>query len=108
MRPTGITANKTRKVLGVTWDDGSASEIAFKLLSEMCPCEVCVMERAAFRDDPNPLKLLPAKSDELDAINAVGSYGVNLIWKGGCRYGIYTWEYLARLADVTRVSPPID
>ena len=99
MRPTGITADKTRRQLGITWDDGRATEIPFKVLSELCPCEVCQMERAAFQNDPNPLKLMPAKPDELDAINAVGSYGINLIWKGGCRYGIYTWDYLRQLAD---------
>ena len=95
MRPTGIIADKTHKLLKLTWDDGRANEVSFKLLSDLCPCELCTMER----NDPNPLKILRPHSDELEAITAVGSYGISIVWRGGCRYGIYTWEYLRRVAD---------
>lgn len=94
MRPTGITADKTHKLLKLIWDDGRASEISFKLLSDLCPCELCTMER----NDTNPLKILRPRSDELEAIHAVGNYGISITWQGGCRFGIYTWELLARLA----------
>jgi DUF971 family protein len=94
MRPTNITADKTQKLLKLTWADGRTSALSFKLLSDMCPCELCTMER----NDPDPLKILRPKSDELEAISAVGNYGISIMWKGGCRYGIYTWEYLAKLA----------
>ena len=96
MRPTGITADKTHKLLKLTWDDERVSEISFKLLSDLCPCELCSMER----NDTNPLKIMRPRSDELEAINAVGNYGISIMWKGGCRYGIYTWEYLRRLGDM--------
>jgi DUF971 family protein len=94
MRPTNITADKTQKLLKLTWADGRTSALSFKLLSDMCPCELCTMER----NDPDPLKILRPKTDELEAISAVGNYGISIMWKGGCRYGIYTWEYLAKLA----------
>ena len=96
MRPTAITADKTQKRLKLTWDDGQVNDVSFKLLSDLCPCELCDMERK----DTNPLKILRPRSDELEAINAVGSYGIGIIWKGGCRYGIYTWEYLAKIASI--------
>jgi DUF971 family protein len=96
MRPTNITADKTQKLLKLTWGNGRTSALSFKLLSDMCPCELCTMEREE-RNSTNPLKILRPKSDELEAISAVGNYGVSIMWKGGCRYGIYTWEFLGKL-----------
>lgn len=96
MRPTGITADKTRAVLSVNWEDGHASELPFKLLSDACPCATCNAER----NDPNPLKILRPHSYELEAINPVGNYAINIMWKGGCRYGIYSWDFLEKLATM--------
>jgi DUF971 family protein len=84
MRPTGITANRTAATLSVSWDDGSASTISFKVLSDLCPCELCESER----NNPDPLKIIRPRSYELEAINPVGSYAVNIMWKAGCHYGI--------------------
>lgn len=95
IRPTGITANKTSKRLHLTWNDGAESDLPFELLVAACPCEMCEMER----NDPNPLKILRPKSTDLQAIVPVGNYGVNILWNGGCNYGIYTWDYLKKLTD---------
>ena len=32
---------------------------------------------------------------ELLSIEPVGSYALSIVWKGGCRFGIFTWEYLS-------------
>ena len=93
MRPTTITADKQRSLLIVSWDDGRVSEMPFTLLSEMCPCASCSAER----NNPDPLRIIRPKSSELEAITPVGSYAVSLIWKNGCRYGIYSWDYLREL-----------
>ena len=96
MHPTSITADRARGILTVTWDDGKASELSFKLLSDMCPCAVCSAER----NNPDPLKVIHARSYELEAIHPVGGYAINIVWKGGCRYGIYSWNYLRQLASL--------
>ena len=96
MHPTSITADRARGILTVTWDDGKASELSFKLLSDMCPCAVCSAER----NNPDPLKVIHARSYELEAIHPVGGYAINIVWKGGCRYGIYSWDYLRQLAGL--------
>ena len=93
MRPTGITADKTRAVLIVNWDDGHTAEYPFKLLSDLCPCATCNDER----NNPDPLKIIRPKSSVLEAINPVGNYAINIMWKGGCRFGIYSWDYLTAL-----------
>jgi len=96
MHPTSITADRARGILTVTWDDGKVSELPFKLLSDMCPCAVCNAER----NNPDPLKVIHARSYELEAIHPVGGYAINIVWKGGCRYGIYSWDYLRQLAGL--------
>ncbi|MFN3706069.1 MAG: gamma-butyrobetaine hydroxylase-like domain-containing protein [Thermoflexales bacterium] len=93
MRPTAITADKKRGALLVTWDDGHITTLPFQLLSEMCPCATCSAER----NNPDPLKVIRSRSSELEAIVPVGNYAINLTWKGGCRFGIYTWDYLLDL-----------
>jgi DUF971 family protein len=100
MRPTGITADKTKAILTITWDEGPRSELPFKLLSDACPCATCNEER----NDPNPLKIIRPRSYELEAINPVGSYAISIMWQGGCRYGIYSWEYLRQLDSLQQQS----
>lgn len=36
----------------------------------------------------------------------MGSYAINIVWKDGCRYGIYTWEYLRELDAMQRGMRP--
>ncbi len=93
MNPKSINADRAAATLTVTWMDGSVSVLPFRLLSDLCPCELCDHERK----DDNPLKILRPRSYELAAINPVGSYAVNIVWEGGCHYGIYSWDYLRRL-----------
>lgn len=102
MRPTSITADRTKSILTITWDDGETSDLPFKLLSDMCPCATCNEER----NNPDPLKIIRPRSYELEAINPVGNYAINIMWKGGCRFGIYSWEYLREMADLLRQSTP--
>lgn len=33
----------------------------------------------------------------LRSVEAVGSYGIQIEWEDGHRYGIYTWRYLRAL-----------
>jgi DUF971 family protein len=96
MRPTSITADRAAARLTVTWDDGSATTTSFKVLSDLCPCELCSNERA----NTDPLKVIRPRSYELESIVPVGSYAINIMWKGGCHYGIYSWERLQQLAAV--------
>ena len=93
MNPAAITADKKRALLAIRWDDGVTFNYPFPYLSAACPCATCNEER----NDPNPLKFIKAKSDRLGSIVPVGSYAVNLIWDGGCKNGIYTWEMFERL-----------
>ena len=37
-KPTGVTANKTKREFTVTWDSGHTSVYPFGLLRAACPC----------------------------------------------------------------------
>ncbi|MDW8352290.1 MAG: DUF971 domain-containing protein [Anaerolineae bacterium] len=100
MRPTGIVADKAKAILTIAWDDGEVSQLPFKVLSDMCPCATC----AAERNNPDPLKIIRPRSYELEAINPVGNYAINIMWKGGCRFGIYSWEYLREISGLINRS----
>ncbi len=100
MRPTGITADRHRAVLSVTWNDGHRTNFPFGALSAACPCASCSNEReqlAARGLDPE--KDFTPKSSLLQAIEPVGTYAINIVWQDGCRYGIYTWDLLLQLEE---------
>jgi DUF971 family protein len=100
MKPTAITADRTRAVLTIAWDDGRAAEYPFYALAAACPCASCNEEREALAAQGlNPETAFKPKSAELAAIEAVGSYAVHIAWKDGCRFGIYSWEYLTQVAS---------
>ncbi|MCL5997723.1 MAG: DUF971 domain-containing protein [Chloroflexi bacterium] len=103
MRPTGITADRHRAVLAITWNDGHCTNFPFVELSAACPCANCNDEREKLRAQGlDPRKDFKPKSSLLQAIEPVGSYAVNIVWQNGCRFGIYTWDLLL---DLERQHP---
>ncbi len=100
LRPTGITADRNRAVLIVTWSDGHRTDYPFADLSAACPCASCNDERSKLEAQGLDLKqAFRPKSSYLQAIEPVGTYAVNIAWKDGCRYGIYTWDLLLELEN---------
>jgi DUF971 family protein len=86
--------------LRVRWKDGVTSEIAPRELRLMCPCAGCVDEMTGVRT------LRPEAVDEAvypTSIHYVGRYALQFVWSDGHSTGIYTFEYLRRLAD----EPPV-
>ena len=42
-------------------------------------------------------EMKPGASAELENLEIVGNYGLQIEWKDGHRHGIYTWGYLRQL-----------
>jgi DUF971 family protein len=98
LRPSGITADRHRAVLSITWSDGHRTDYPFAELSAACPCANCNDEREKLNaHGRNPATDFKPKSSSLQAIEPVGNYAINIVWKDGCRYGIYTWDFLLEL-----------
>ena len=43
------------------------------------------------------IPLQPIQSAELDSLEQVGNYALQINWKDGHSYGIYSWDYLREL-----------
>lgn len=100
-KPTGITANKTKRELTITWNDGHTSVYPFDLLRAACPCASCRGGHQNMRPEPDPgvfqLKMIESPATRLANVVATGSYALTLVWEDGHDYGIYNWHYLRAL-----------
>ncbi len=95
-KPTNIVADRARRVLTITWDDGRDSYYSFAGLRAVCPCVLCQGGHANMGQPTDKLLLRRAQDDalNLEAITPIGSYAVQFRWNDGHDSGIYTWDYL--------------
>lgn len=102
LRPRKISASRSKGLLLIDWEDGHHSEYPLAGLRAACPCAECRggHEQMGKRGSPEMLEipLATTGSTELDRMEGVGNYALQLVWKDGHRYGIYTWEYLRELS----------
>jgi DUF971 family protein len=85
--------------LAIKWDDGVESFITLEKLRRACPCAGCMGERDVMgRLMKGPEQPLSARSFQLKQIRNVGGYGITPVWADGHSTGIYSFEYLARVA----------
>jgi len=97
---------KKDKGLTIQWADGSSSYFSVALLRKMSPSA----EQRELRAEQgrNPLTVLPASAFgggkgggplQAEGAELVGNYAVRVKFSDGHSSGIYTWEYLRRLAS---------
>jgi DUF971 family protein len=100
-RPKSVAASRSRSLLIIEWEDGHHSEYPLAGLRSACPCAECRggHEKMGVHGSPEMLSL-PLHSGpafELEALERAGTYALQLVWKDGHRYGLYTWDYLREL-----------
>ena len=94
--PVSIGPTEDEARLRIQWKDGRTSEYEPRGLRLVCPCAGCVDEITGVRT------LRPETVDEgiyPTAIHYVGRYALQFVWSDGHSTGIYTFDYLRRLAD---------
>jgi DUF971 family protein len=85
--------------VAIKWDDGSESFIPLRKFRLACPCAGCKGEVDIMGNlYKNPDRPLPPEAFILVRLDAVGGYGLQPAWADGHATGIYTFEYLKRLA----------
>ena len=85
--------------LAIKWDDGGESFISLENLRRACPCAGCKGETDIMGNVyKNPAQPLSAKAFELTQIITVGGYAIQPVWADGHATGIYSFEYLKRIA----------
>ncbi len=92
--PVDLTVDKTTRELRIEWADGRKSVYGFDYLSAKCPCANCRGKR--LEREKNPLAVLDGLggSAEFGAAEMVGRYAISFSLKGGCKLGIYSFDYL--------------
>jgi len=92
--------------LAVKWDDGSESFIPLEKLRRACPCAGCQGEMDVMGNlYKNPDRLLSPSAFQLVRIEAVGTYAVQPVWADGHATGIYSFDYLRRVAAASKEPP---
>lgn len=101
--PKAITLNKqdkTQQFLEIIWSDEQVCHYPLSHLREACPCVECRggHQFMGMKYAPeNLLSLKPARSYEIESLQAVGNYALQPVWDDGHSTGLYTWEYLRHL-----------
>ena len=86
--------------LAIKWLDGGESFIPLANLRRACPCAGCKGETDIVgKLYKNPDQPLTVKAFELTRITSVGGYGIQPAWADGHATGIFSFEYLKRLAE---------
>jgi DUF971 family protein len=83
----------------IKWSNNETSEITLQKLRDECPCVNCKGESVMF-ESYIPIKspFKPAGFYEIDKIEAVGNYAINIVWKDGHNTGIYSWDVLRAIS----------
>lgn len=101
LKPNKIQASKSDATLRIEWEDGFESEYPLSGLRAACPCAECRGGHENMGTPGSPemlvIPLQAGLSDELEQIDLVGNYAIQLAWKDGHSYGIYTWKFLRDL-----------
>ena len=97
MRATNIQAIGNE--LAIKWDDGVESFIPLERLRRACPCAECKGETDIMGNlYRGPDKPLSPPSFQLLRFGYVGGYAIQPQWADGHSTGLYSFDYLRRLA----------
>lgn len=82
------------------WNDGKVTDITYEKLRDECPCVNCKGESVMF-DTYIPIKspFKPSGFYEIEKIEPVGNYALQIHWKDGHNTGIYNFELLRTICE---------
>ena len=85
--------------LAIKWPDGGESFIPLENLRRACPCAGCKGEVDIMGNlYKNPEPKLTAAAFQLVRLIRVGGYAIQPVWADGHNTGIFSFEYLKRVA----------
>ncbi len=84
--------------LAVRWSDGIESYLLLEFLRRACPCAACGGEPDVLGQVDRPTVTYSEQSFVLSRWDLVGGYAVQPHWGDGHSSGLYSYEYLRRLA----------
>jgi DUF971 family protein len=96
IRPSQVARIGTE--LAVAWEDGAEHYFPLEFLRRACPCAACGGEPDALGRVIRPEVHYQEKSFDLTSYEFVGGYAIQPRWADGHSTGIYSWNYLRKLA----------
>jgi DUF971 family protein len=97
LEPTNI--QQIGNELALSWNDGSESYIDLQFLRRACPCAACGGEPDVLGNILRPEVSYSDNSFELAGFQIVGGYALQPVWRDGHNTGIYSFQYLRRIAQ---------
>ena len=99
LEPTNI--QQIGQELAIVWNDGTESYIGVDVLRRSCPCAGCGGEPDVLGKISRPNVTYQNNSFELKGFSLIGGYALQPQWADGHNTGIYSFQYLRRLAEST-------
>jgi DUF971 family protein len=84
--------------LALAFEDGEELYLPLDLLRRACPCAACQGEPDALGRVLRPVQQIGPRGFELLKSEVIGGYAIQLFWADGHSTGLYTFDYLRRLA----------
>ncbi len=85
--------------LALAWADGEESYLGFELLRKGCPCAACQGEPDVTGMVVVPQVVHTERSFQLLRHEMIGGYAIQFFWADGHSSGIYSFDYLRKLAS---------
>ncbi len=99
MKPKQIKI-ENKENLVIKWNDNTLSKINLKYLRDECPCATCKGETILLKTYyPTKPKITTGEMYKIKNIKTVGGYAIQISWTDGHDTGIYSWDYLKKLAS---------
>ena len=93
--PTELRVNPDRNALTISFDDGARADLAAEKLRTQSPSAE-VQGHGGMRPPP-----VTGKEDvKISRLEPVGNYAVRIVFDDGHDSGLYSWDYLRKLAGL--------
>ncbi|HET9419434.1 MAG TPA: DUF971 domain-containing protein [Chthoniobacterales bacterium] len=102
MRLEPINIQQIGSELAIQWNDQTESYLNLEKLRRACPCAACGGEPDVLGNISRPLVSYTNNSFQLASFNMVGGYALQPRWRDGHDTGLFTFQYLRRLATPVR------
>ena len=84
--------------LAIAWNDGAESFLKLDRLRRACPCAACGGEPDVLGNVARPHVSYTPASFRMKGWQMIGGYALQPTWEDGHATGIYSFDYLRRLA----------
>lgn len=102
--PKKIKLHK-QEYLEIVWNNGKENKYPLKFLRDESPDAGNKGETILWKHyAPQQKQQLTADSYEIEKIDIVGNYAIQIRWRDGYDFGIYSWDVLERLGDYLDVK----